>query len=638
MWAYNFAADDRLGIYLTNTLEEAERRVNTLFGPYRVIAEEANAAAQVKQQLPIMVVMGNPPYSGHSANRSWETRDGKRVPTFIGRLVRDYYWVDGRPLDEKNPKWLQDDYVKFIRWGQWRIEQTGAGILAFITNHGYLDNPTFRGMRRSLMNSFDEIYVYDLHGNSKKKERAPDGSPDKNVFDIQQGVAIGIFVRRPDRSGPARVFHADLYGSRERKYSVLGEEQVSTTGWTELTPTAPHYTFRPGDGALRAEYETGWKLTDAIPVNSAGIVTARDRLTMQWTRDAVLPVVSRFASLTVDDARATYRLGPDVRDWRISFAQADIAEHGVDAAFVRPVLYRPFDTRWTYYTGRTRGFICMPRPEVMAHMNVGPNVALVTTRQTREPWDALCTRSMAGHKSCAAYDINSLFPLYLYPRASDSSNGSLHSERSANLAPAFIDDISRRIGLTYVPDGTGDLQTTFGPEDVFHYIYAVLHSPAYRSRYAELLKGDFPRVQLTGELGLFRTMCSLGAELAALHLLESPLVSDHVIAYPLPGDDTVASGFPRYRPPGEPEPGTGVSLGEGRVYINPRQYFTPVGVDIWRFRIGGYQVCEKWLKDRRGRELAYEDQLHYKKVLVAIRETIRLMHEIDRAIPEWPIR
>jgi hypothetical protein len=211
-WAYDFTGNERLGVYLTNTLEEAEQKAETLFGPLRVITQEANAASRIKHELPILAVIGNPPYSGHSANRSWEIKNGKKVPNFIGNLIQDYYFVDSQPLGEKNPKWLQDDYVKFIRWGQWRIGQTGAGVLAFISNNGYLDNPTFRGMRQQLMNAFTEIYILDLHGSSKKKETAPDGSPDENVFDIQQGVTLGIFVKEPNKEGPAKVFSCGPVG------------------------------------------------------------------------------------------------------------------------------------------------------------------------------------------------------------------------------------------------------------------------------------------------------------------------------------------------------------------------------------------------------------------------------------------
>ena len=245
-WSYQFDSDERLGVYLTNSLEQAETQAMTLFGPLRVITEEANAAAAIKRDLPIMVVLGNPPYSGHSANAS---RKDRKL-TWIGELIEDYKKVDGKPLGERNPKWLQDDYVKFIRFGQWRIGQSGAGILAFITNNAYLDNPTFRGMRQQLMDSFTDIYLLDLHGNAKKKERAPDGSPDQNVFDIQQGVAIALFVKEAGKSGPAAVHHADLWGTRESKYKALAASDVSNTEWKTIEPSSPNYMFRPWDREL----------------------------------------------------------------------------------------------------------------------------------------------------------------------------------------------------------------------------------------------------------------------------------------------------------------------------------------------------------------------------------------------------
>jgi len=286
----------------------------------------------------------------------------------------------------------------------------------------------------------------------------------------------------------------------------------------------------------------------------------------------------------------------------------------------------------------------------MRHMVLGPNVALLTHRpqSPRAFTYAFCTR-LIGDQCVAANKVtgggNSFeFPLYLYEDGQALSRliggqagGDAPPRRSPNLAPEFTADISRRVRMTYVSDGIGDLQTTFGPEDVFHYIYAVFHAPTYRSRYAEFLKADFPRVPLTSDPDVFRRLCALGAELTALHLLESRLVADPAISYPMPGDNTVARGFPRYVPPGEPELGTGAPIQEGRVYINQRQYFDPVEPDVWGFHVGGYQVCEKWLKDRRGRRLSYNDLLHYKQIVLALRETIRLMREIDEAIPEWPI-
>ena len=253
-WSYDFSGDERLGIYLTNTLEESENPWKDLWG-YEIIGKEAWSASIVKHDMPIMVLVGNPPYSGNSANSSWEIIKGKKRPNFIGRLIRDYYFVDGRPLGEKNPKWLQDDYVKFIRWGQWRIERTGAGVLAFITNHGYLDNPTFRGMRQQLMKTFDEIYILNLHGNSKKRECAPDGSKDENVFDIQQGVAIGIFIKKPTKAKSTSIYYADLWGLRENKYSDLLEKDISTTSWQQLQPETPFYLFVPYETNLRSEFD-----------------------------------------------------------------------------------------------------------------------------------------------------------------------------------------------------------------------------------------------------------------------------------------------------------------------------------------------------------------------------------------------
>lgn len=258
---YDFSSDERLRVFLTNTLEEAHEMTGLpLFTQW--LSDEATSANRVKKETPVMVVLGNPPYSGHSANTgAWIAGLLRGVDSTTGQKTGNYFEVDDAPLGERNPKWLNDDYVKFIRFAQWRIEQTGYGVLAFVTNHGYLDNPTFRGMRQSLMRSFDDIYLFDLHGNSKKKEKAPDGGKDENVFDIQQGVAIGLFVKRgKTQDKPAQIYHAELYGTRESKYAGLAENDVSTTHWQTLKPQAPFYLFVPQDETVRAEYEQGWKI------------------------------------------------------------------------------------------------------------------------------------------------------------------------------------------------------------------------------------------------------------------------------------------------------------------------------------------------------------------------------------------
>ena len=638
-WEYAFDAGERLGVYLTNTLDPGESQTANMFGPLRALTQEANAAVGVKRDLPIMVVLGNPPYSGHSANSS--RRDGKL--TWIGERIEDYKKVDGQPLGEKNPKWLQDDYVKFIRFGQWRIQESGAGILAFITNHAYLDNPTFRGMRQQLMDTFTDIYLLDLHGNSKKKERAPDGDVDQNVFDIQQGVAIGIFVKQAGKIGPARVRHADLWGEREGKYAALAESDITTTAWEELAPESPNYLFKPWDKALEQEYGRWRKINEIMPVNSVGVVTARDKLTIHWSDDEVMRVVRDFAALPPEDARIKYRLGRDAQDWKVHLAQDDLNDSELCAELVAPILYRPFDTRYTYYTGASRGFICRPRVEVMRHMVAGDSLGLIATRQTRDTWSALATDSIIAHKSLAAYDINTLFPLYLYPSEQEIESGLYDpGARRPNLSSRFTKEFAERLDVKFIDDGRGDMEAAFGPEDVFHYIYAILHSPSYRERYAQFLRADFPRIPLPDGPDQFRALAALGRELTAVHLLDSSALDAADIGFPIAGENAVAQGYPKYVGPGERAPRGSEPLREGRVYINGGgrhargQYFEGIAPDIWEFRIGGYQPLRKWLQDRKGRQLSYDDQIHYIHIAAALRETIRLMAAIDEAGLPFP--
>ena len=635
-WAYDFANSERLGVYLTNSLEEGEMQV-PLSGPYRVIAEEANSAVEIKRDMPIMVVLGNPPYSGHSSNASRKYGN----LTWIGGLIEDYKQVDGKGLGERNTKWLQDDYVKFIRFGQHRIQKSGAGILAFITNNGYLDNPTFRGMRQQLMNTFTDIYLLDLHGNSRFGERAPGGGADENVFDIQQGVAIAIFVKEQGKSGPAVLCHSELYGEREAKYEILSESDVSTTSWTILEPESPEYRFKAWDNEIGKEYGKWPKMNEIMPIYSAGIVTARDSLTIHWSKDEVMPKVRDFAGLPSDNARTQYSLGADTRDWKVAFAQKDLNDSALDSALVEQVLYRPFDTRYTYYTGSSRGFICMPRKEVMRNMLEGDNLGLIATRQTRDVWDVLATNSIIAHKAMAAYDINSLLPLYTYPSEQSIEQGLYQrGERQPNLDSAFMEELERRLSLRFIADGKGDLRETFGPEDVFHYIYAMFHSPTYRERYDQFLRADFPRVPLVDDAESFRALAGLGEQLTGVHLLESSLLHQPESRFPVPGDNVIERGYPRYHAPGETPPGETAPIGQGRVYISANakkgnkrgQYFEGIPPEVWEFRIGGYQPMDKWLKDRRGRELSFDEQNHYVKIAAALQETIRLMEEVDQAI------
>ena len=640
-WAYPFDAGERLGVYLTNTLDPGESQTADMFGPLRALTQEANAAVGVKRDLPIMVVLGNPPYSGHSANAS--RQDGKL--TWIGELIEDYKKVDGQPLGERNPKWLQDDYVKFIRFGQWRIQQSGAGILAFITNHAYLNNPTFRGMRQRLMDTFTDIYLLDLHGNAKLRERAPDDGVDQNVFDIQQGVAIGIFVKQVGASGPARVRHADLWGQREGKYAALAESDITTTDWEELEPESPNYLFKPWDRELQREYGQWRKINEIMPVNSVGVVTARDKLTIHWSDDGVMRVVRNFAALPPEDARIQYRLGRDAQDWKVHLAQSDLNDSELRAELVTPILYRPFDTRYTYYTGTSRGFICRPRAGVMRHMVDRENLGLCIGRAGQvigsDNWDIAFISTTMSEFNLFRRGGNCLFPLYCYPSAQDINRGRYSpGERWPNLDPRFTKELAECLGLRFIEDGRSDLESSFGPEDVFHYIYAVLHSPGYRQRYAQFLRADFPRIPPPSDRDQLHALVALGRELTDVHLLRPSALDDSDIKFPIPGDDVVEPRHPEYVAPGGTRWPETKPFERGRVYINGKgarsQYFEGINPDVWEFRIGGYQPLKKWLQDRKGRELTVDDQFHYIRIAAALRETIRLMAAIDEAGLPFP--
>jgi len=624
---YQFRSEQRLGIYLTNTLEAAFKKSEQLAGFNEYIVEEANAAAEIKKEKPIMVVLGNPPYSGISANASIrtvtdpKTGKSKQELTWIGELIEDYKVVDGQPLNERK-HWLQDDYVKFIRFGQWRINETGQGVLGFITNHGYLDNPTFRGMRQSLLNTFTDIYILNLHGNIKKRETCPDCGKDENVFDIQQGVAIGIFIKEAGKEPSGRIRYADLWGLREKKYQTLFETDINNTEWTELNPTSPFYFFNPYEEKLRPEYEQGWKVTDMFPTNSTGIVTARDHFVIDFEPEPIRQRLEVFLDSTLGDTEVKEKLSlSENYAWRVSEARKQLMAVKDWGTLFRKILYRPFDIRSIYYHPSV---VWRTRDNVMRQMLAGENLGLISARSNKSPDmnHFFCSRFIMETKCGESTTQSCIFPLYLYP-----AEGEMQFEggkRRPNLNPEFIKAFSDKLGLEFIEDGKGDLEQTFGPEDIFNYAYAIFHSPTYRSRYAEFLKIDFPRLPLTSDKGLFRVLAEKGAELVSLHLMESPALNNFITKYPISGSSEVEK----------------VSYDDNnqRVYINKTQYFEGMPPEVWNFHIGGYQVCQKWLKDRKGRKLSYDELTHYQKVIVALKQTIRLMAEIDGLIPGWPVR
>ena len=514
----------------------------------------------------------------------------------------------------------------------------GRGVLAFVTDHSYLDGPTFRGMRQNLQKSFDEIYILNLHGNAKRREAAPGGGADENIFAITQGAAIALFVKHGlPLSADRGVQYADAWGERPAKLTMLGTSDVGTTPWRQLAPAAPFYEFAPVDRQARDEYDEGWRVTDIFPVGSNGVQTSRDRLVVDFQEGVLLDRIEQFLAPGLSDAEVRARFfaaksvgdyAPgDTRGWKLGEARQALRQDQQWRRAVERCQYRPFDARWLLYHG---AMVDWPRTGVMRHL-LQSNRALCVGRAglvASGAWDLVfCSRQICDHN--LFYRGSSVnFPLYLYannetpPGLSATGNG-----RVANLSERFVDVATATLGMRFVREGPGDLRTTIGPEDVFDYVYAVFHSPAYRARYAEFLRTDFPRLPLTSNANLFRALAACGAELTALHLLESPKLNHIETDWPVRGGNRIESV--RY------------SETDGRVWINDTQYFGKVPLAVWDFHVGGYQVCHKWLKDRKGRKFADDDVRHYQKIVVALEETIRLMAAIERAIGQHgggPIR
>lgn len=607
----------RLSVWLTNALEPAEREVRDLF--FAPLAEEARGASEVKRQTPIMCVIGNPPYSGLSQN----------MGDWITRLVEDYKYVDGEHFGERK-HWLQDDYVKFIRMSEHLIAQNpSGGILGFITNHGYLNNPTFRGMRWHLLRTFDKVWVIDLHGNSNKKEVTPDGSPDANVFDIQQGVALIIAMRRGGGTASlASVRHGEMWGTRDSKGEALWRGTRKSVCPNRLTPQAPYYMLEPeSDGNLDL-YSRGFSIVDLFRSQCTGIITARDTLAVDFDRPSLNAKISKFLDPHVSDeatrqhffgfkTTGKYEAG-DSRGWKLPEKRKALRE--IDwADRIAPIQYRPFDYREILYH---YNLVDWPRLDVMGSFAVPPNLALLSPRMTADNFSPMVSATIISNKTASRYDQSYFFPIYRNPdRLTDQSDAFAAEHRVPNLDPKLYAAICAAAGI--------DPADQAGPDDdfraasgdarpsevkVFDYIYGVLHAPAYRDTYAAFLKIDFPRIPYPASADVFKQVSEQGEALRRLHLMEPAAIGDTPYPFHGDGDDVVAAGYPKFA--------------DGRVWINPDQYFADVPDIAWGFPIGGYQPAQKWLKDRRGRTLSWDDIGHYQKVVKILAETDRIMATI----------
>lgn len=546
----------RLKIYLTNSLEECHPDTGTLWVQW--LSDEASAANRIKRDCPVMVMIGNPPYSGESQNKG----------EWIMQLMEDYKKEPGGKtgLKERNPKWINDDYVKFIRLAQYYIERNKCGVIGFINPHGFLDNPTFRGMRWNLLSTFDKIYTINLHGNNKKKETCHDGSADENVFDIQQGVSINLFVKTGEKKATelGKVYYYDLYGKREDKYAFLENTPFTEVEYKELNPIAPMYFFVPKDFELMEEYEKGVSLDCIFCQTNVSVVTAKDKILVDFNRKDLLNKVSSYYGEASNE-------------------------------FIQEYAYRPFDKRFIYYDTK---LIERAREILMKNFIGHDNIALLTCRQIAgNDWLHV---SIDNHivddcrVSNKTKERGYVFPLYLYTDEFGKET------KVANLNEDEWQKFNNAIGRT----------TT--PEELLAYIYAVLHSPRYRERYKEFLKIDFPRIPLPTSEAEFDRLAQIGQQLIDLHLMTDTQRWKCSTTFPEEGSQQIDL----------------LKWKDNKVWINEKQYFGNVPEEVWNFYIGGYQPAQKWLKDRKGRTMSFDDIKHYLHIVHALTETIKLMQKL----------
>jgi hypothetical protein len=601
---YAMGADDRFQLYLTNTLEMEEIGQIGIPGLHS-LSEESQLAGRVKKEEPILVIMGNPPYSGISSNINDWTEE--LLKTDIDG-AQSYYTVDDKPLGERK-LWLQDDYVKFLRFAQWKIHKAGKGIVAMITNHSYLDNPTFRGMRQSLMKTFDEIYILDLHGSSLKKEISPDGSKDENIFDIRQGVAITLMIKK-EREISKKIQHKDIYGERGEKYNLLKSTIVHQLECEDITPKAPFYFFVPRMTSEIMYYQEWPSIKEIFPSNVTGIVTARDYLAIHFDKNELMRKIRIFNDKSLSDelVKNTLKLSENYA-WKIKEQREQFFNINNLESYVTEILYRPFDKRYIFYHPN---IVFRMREEVMRNM-LSDNLAISTVRQvkTGNNWHH-CLASNNIIESCyvsnRTSEIGYIFPLYVY---SDEQQIDLfiqtQNDKNVNISPNLYKKLNNRYS------------NELSPEQIQNYVYCVLFCNIYREIYFEFLKIDFPRIPFTSNYYLFLNLADLGQRLVDIHLFQSSELNQPSVKFQGLGKD-MTIGRRRY------------DEAAGRVYINKDYYFEGVAPEVWVYQVGGYQVMDKFLKDRKGRRM--DDPRHYIHIATALEKTIEIQAEIDALYPE----
>ncbi|MBQ6268646.1 MAG: N-6 DNA methylase [Bacteroidetes bacterium] len=585
--------DKRLNVFLTNSLENYNLTLGTLFGQW--LSTEAQEADRVKRDTPVMIMLGNPPYSAISNNNS----------KWITDLIKDYRKEPNSsiPLKEKK-NYLNDDYVKFIRLGQYFIDKNKEGIIAYINNNNFLDSITSRGMRWSLLKSFDEIYVINLHG--AMKDKTLDGSKDENVFDITVGTSINIFIKTGKKQSKdiAEVKYLDVYGLRNDKYDFLKSHRLAELNFQTVLPKHPSYFFVPKDTTNENVYNQGFGIVELMADNTSGIVTSRDSLVINKNKDELLKKIKIFTdiSLSDDDVRSLFfsnmkdgkYLPGDSSEFSLSEARKKIRNNN-HQDFIREITYRPFDTQYIYYS---KDMVDRGHEQIFCNTPKNGLMLILSRQAVADNWShILATTYVCDNRTFySRKGITKVCPLYFIKKKYSTSG----DEIIPNLNQIIWDKINDIIG------------EKTSPEQIFDYMYGVLHSPSYRTAFKDFLKIDFPRIPYPTDKIEFERIQKIGTQLRELHLLVSVPSMPDIAQYNISGSNEVVNA--KYR--------------DNNVYINQTQCFENVPETAWNFYIGGYQPAQKWLKDRMKNILSFDDILHYRKIIAVLIETDRLMNEL----------
>ena len=582
-------------IFLTNTLtppmSDLERGEQlTLFDFSAAITEEAYNADTWKTRRPIKVIIGNPPYLAASTN-----------PYDISAYKTE---TDGVTDFGEKKHWLNDDYVKFFRFSEQIIDKNKEGVLAFVSNNGYLDNPTFRGMRGSLLRTFDKIYIVNLHGSANKKETAPDGSKDENIFDIMQGVSLFIGVKKTKKTDWAKVYYTDIWGTREAKFEALAKGNLV---FSQLKLDQKMAYFIPFGSNDKEAYDKGVSVAELFPVNVAGIVSGNDGASIAPTKAELIRRMDIVKNATEEK---------DIFDLWGRFSRGQTAEKiqndVLSGGTITPISFRPFDSRWTYYSGNSCGWVLWPREKnTMGHLlaepncPIGANIGLVFCKTSRSFFSPFVSQNIIAHRLFSAMcEITYIAPLYLR-----SESGLTGESWTANLNDEAFNKLTQY--LSEKPE----------PIEIFDYVYGILHDPVYCEKYEQYLCRDFPRVPIInkpekkrdeGEFyvseELYREYVSAGERLRKLHLMQIKAPAELALEPNTPDDMEV--GAIKYK--------------NGALQLNANKRITGISQEVWKYQIGGHQVLDKWFKEHKGEALTIDSFTHIENIVGALDETIKL--------------